>query len=242
MKLRPLVLLALLLLHSPTWAGICASLIAPVIAGRGLGAQIRSMVLAESKSDDDKGASIAAGRLLEIIGTEIQQSSPHFFLDESDRESAFMYLDTIAQLAPEVMVEQVQKFRELLLTHNLYYARYMAISAAEFGSLTQSGRHHLLLGVHSRQWLETKKLDPELEQFKELQLPERLRGFEEKTMRIKSIELASLTAINNREGLIGYQAWYTAELDGKPIRFEFYFTPDFKPMVQEVRLTHLHLD
>jgi hypothetical protein len=237
MRLRLPVFLALLLIHLPVWGATCASLIAPVISGRTLGAQIRAMVLAESITDDDKRASLVAGRLLEVIGTEIQSPEPYFFLDESELEAAFIYMDLIADLAPEISLDQVQKFREQLLAHNLYFSRYLHISSEEFGKLTQKGRRSLLQGVQSRRWLMTEEIDPN--QLQNLSLPDRLRGFEEKTHRMNSIELISLKAIRNNEGLIGYQACYKADLNGEAVRFDFYYTPDLKPMSQEVQLVHL---
>jgi hypothetical protein len=237
MRLRLPVFVALLLFHLPVWGATCASLIAPVISGRSLGAQIRAMALAESKIDDDKRASLVAGRLLEVIGTEIQNSDPYFFLDDSNREAAFIYLDLIADLAPEISLDQVQKFREQLLAHNLYFSRYLHISAEEFGKLTQKGRRSLLQGAQSRRWLKSEEVDRR--QLQKLRLPERLRGFEEKNRRLNSVELVSIAAIRNHEGLIGYQAWYKADLNGEPVRFDFYYTSELKPMSQEIQLLHL---
>jgi hypothetical protein len=239
MRWRLSFLVALLLIQLPVWAATCASLIAPVISGRALGSQIRAMALAASENDDDKRASLVAGRLLEVIGTEIQNSDPYFFLDDSNREAAFIYLDMIANLAPEVSLDQVQKFREQLLAHNLYYSRYMHISSEEFGKLTQKGRRSLLEGAQSRRWLMTEELD--IHQFQKLRLPERLRGFEEKTKRVNSIELVSLAAIRNHEGLVGYQAWYKADVNGQPVRFDFHFSPELKPMNQEIQLVYLKI-
>lgn len=233
----PLSVALLLLFHLPTWGATCASLIAPVISGRTLGAQIRAMALAESDTDADKQASLVAGRLIEVIGTEIQSHDAYFFLDDSNLEAAFIYLDLIADFAPEISLDQIQKFREQLLAHNLYFSRYLHISAEEFGRLTQKGRQSLLRGVQSRRWLVSEEIDAA--QFEKLRLPERLRGFEEKTRRLNSIELISMAAIRNYEGVVGYQAWYKAELDGEPVRFAFYYTSELRPMNQEVQVERL---
>lgn len=217
-----------------TWAGECAELVAPVISGRTIGAKIRGLALANGDDFETKLSTNVAKRIIEATGTEIQTASPHVFMDDITRESAMKNLSLLPEVSPEITQEQVKAFKQILDNNNLYYASFMEVTADEFKSLTQEGRRRLVAGTRNRRWLQVEDLDPY--DFKDIQLPKELKSFGMKSQKISGIKLVLLSEIRNKDGLIGYQATYQTTAKDKDARFDVYFTPDRKPLDQEVDL------